>query len=42
MQNVVDHAIALAPAGMRSLHDLLAQFYVECTDLTLMAVVIAA
>lgn len=41
-QHVVDHAVAPAPAGVRGLDDLVAQFHVEGTGLAHMAVGVSA
>ena len=41
-QNIVDHSVAPAPAGVRSLHDLLAQLSFQRTGLTLMTVAVSA
>ena len=41
-QYIVDHAVAPAPAGVGSLHDVLAQLHIERTGLAHMAVGVSA
>jgi hypothetical protein len=41
-QNIVNHAVAPTPAGVRSLDDLVAQFHVERTGMAHMALGVTA
>lgn len=41
-QNVMDHAVAPAPAGVRGLDDAAAQVHIERTGLAHMAVAVSA